>query len=60
MEQKNTRVIIPLIIGISIFAGFYLARFVGVSPQKYSKQTDKLAALMELIETEYVISVSRS
>ncbi|HON52358.1 MAG TPA: S41 family peptidase [Bacteroidales bacterium] len=60
MEQKNTRVIIPLIIGISIFAGFYLARFVGVTPQKYSKQTDKLAALMELIETEYVDSVSRS
>lgn len=60
MEYKRIHILLPLIIGLAMFSGFFIARFVGVSSQNSSKNPDKLTALMELLETEYVDSVSRN
>lgn len=60
MERKRIYILLPLIIGVAMFAGFYIARLTGGSSQTSTKSPDKLSALMELLETEYVDSVSRN
>lgn len=60
MEHKRIYILLPLIIGVAMFCGFYIARFTGMSANNSADSKDKLTALMELLETEYVDSVSRN